>query len=115
MRELVKWHELYPEFASMVRLEHWSGADALVMPHFSTVLEHEREQYKEKLAAVLTTNFMEKQKVHKDVRWRNIGKYIKSGEVALVVFDLNDVVDFNVDDHFDWIDNAMKMLYAGDS
>jgi hypothetical protein len=116
MNELNMWHLLYPEFASMVRLEHWSGADALVMPHFSTVLEQEREKYKDKLGAVLTTNFMEKHKVHRDVRWRNIGKYMmKSGEVALVVFDLHDVVDYNVDAHVDWINNAMKMLYDEDA
>ena len=46
-KERHMWHLLYPEFSTMVRLEHWSGADALIMPHFSTVLESEREQYKD--------------------------------------------------------------------
>lgn len=106
------WHLIYPEFSTMVKVEHWSGADALVMPHFSTVLKHEREQYKAELLAVLTTRFMEKGKVHRDVQWRNIGKYRKkNGEVALVVFDLYSVVDYNVDAHRDWIDNAMKVLF----
>ena len=70
------WALLYPEFATMITLEQWSGADALVMPHFSTVLEHEREGYRDKLVAVLTSKFMAKRKVHNDVRWRNIGKYM---------------------------------------
>jgi hypothetical protein len=109
------WYLLYSEFLSMVKIENWSGADALVMPHFSTVLVPEREQYKDKLLAVLTTRFMEKGKVHRDVRWRNIGKYRrKDGEVDLVVFDLHDVVDYNVDAHSDWIENAMKALYGNE-
>lgn len=58
----------------MIKLERWSGADALVMPHFAAVLEHEREQYKDDLRDVLTRKFMKNGKVHKDVRWRNIGK-----------------------------------------
>jgi hypothetical protein len=106
------WTLLYPEFSSMIKLEQWSGADALVMPHFSTVLEDEREQYKEELRDVLTSKFMGNGKVHKDVRWRNIGKYrSKSGSVVLVLFDLHDVVDYNVDAHGDWIETAVKSLY----
>ncbi len=106
------WTLLYPEFSSMIKLEQWSGADALVMPHFSTVLEDEREQYKEELRDALTSKFMGNGKVHKDVRWRNIGKYrSKSGSVVLVLFDLHDVVDYNVDAHSDWIKTAVKSLY----
>jgi hypothetical protein len=106
------WTLLYPEFSSMIKLEQWSGADALVMPHFSTVLVHEREQYKEELRDVLNSKFMKNGKVHKDVRWSNIGKYRnKSGIVELVVFDLHDVVDYNVDAHGDWIETAVKSLY----
>lgn len=106
------WTLIYPEFSTMIKLEQWSGAEALVMPHFSTVLEHEREQYMEDLREVLTSKFMENGKVHRDVRWCNIGKYrSKSGNVVLVVYDLHDVVDYNVDAHGDWIEAAMKSLY----
>ena len=106
------WALLYPEFSSMIKLEHWSGADALVMPHFSTVLENEREQYRDELVDVLTSKFLKNGKVHKDVRWRNIGKYMsKSGSVTLVVFDLHGVVNYNVDAHGDWIETAVKSLY----
>jgi orotate phosphoribosyltransferase-like protein len=83
------------------------------MPHFSTVLESERELYKDDILQVLTTHFMQNRKVHKDVRWRNIGKYkSRNGAIALVVFDLHDVVDYNVDAHHDWIENAMNSLYV---
>jgi hypothetical protein len=88
VKEREMWHLLYPEFSTMVKLEYWSGADALVMPHFSTVLDSEREQYKDELLEVLTSHFMKKGKVHRDVRWRNIGKYRnRSGAVSLVVYD----------------------------
>jgi len=114
LNEKEMWNLLYPEFSSMVKIEHWSGSEALVMPHFSAVLACEREQYKDELVAVLTTSFMEKRKVHRDVRWRNIGKYKrKNGTVGLVVFDLHDVVDYHVDAHLDWIDNAIRELFKG--
>ena len=97
----------------MVKLEHWSGADALVMPHFSTVLDSEREEYRHELLEVLISHFMEKGKVHRDVRWRNIGKFRnRSGAVALVVYDLHDVVDYDVDVHHDWIEKAMQSLFV---
>jgi hypothetical protein len=106
------WSLLYHEFSSLIRLEQWSGAEALVMPHFSTVPEHERERYKDELLNVLTYKFMGRGKVHRDVRWRNIGKYRSaSGSVVLVVFDLHDVVDYNVDAHGDWIGTAIKSLF----
>jgi hypothetical protein len=113
MKEREMWHLLYPEFATMVKLEYWSGADALVMPHFSAVLEAEREQYKDELLQVLNTHFMQKGKVHRDVRWRNIGKYrSRNGAVALVVFDLHGVVDYNEVVHSDWIEKATQSLFV---
>jgi hypothetical protein len=113
VKERDMWHLLYPEFSTMVKLEHWSGADALVMPHFSTVLDSEREQYKDELLEVLISHFREKGKVHRDVRWRNIGKYRnRSGAIALVVYDLHDVVDYDVEVHHDWIEKAMQSLFV---
>ncbi len=113
VKEKDMWHLLYPEFSTMVKLESWSGADALVMPHFSTVLDSEREQYKDQLLEVLISKFRSKGKVHQDVRWRNIGKYRnRSGAVALVVYDLYDVVDFDMDVHNDWIEKAMQSLFV---
>jgi hypothetical protein len=112
-RERDMWHLLYPEFSHMVKVEQWSGADALVMPHFSTVLECEREHYKDELFSVLNNKVMNNGKVHRDVRWRNIGKYRnKDGGVSLVLYDLHDVVDYIVDLHNEWIDNVMKTLFV---
>jgi hypothetical protein len=55
---------------------------------------------------------MQNNKVHRDVRWRNIGKYRnRSGAVALVVFDLYDVVAYDVDAHHNRIEEAMHSLY----
>jgi len=109
VKERDMWHLLYPEFSTMVKLEHLSGADALVMP----VLESERAQYKDEILQVLTTRFMEKGKVHRDVRWCNIGKYrSRSGAVALVVYDLHDVVDYDVEVHRDWIEKAIQSLFV---
>jgi hypothetical protein len=43
---------------------------------------------------------------------RNVGKYrSKTGSVELVLFDLHDVVDYNVDAHSDWIETAVKSLH----
>ena len=67
------WRLLYPEFEQMVKLEMWSGASALVMPHFSTLPTEEREKYRNAIQEVLLS-IMEKKKVRKDVRWCNIGK-----------------------------------------
>jgi len=107
------WGLLYPELSHMIKLEQWSGADALVMPHFSTVLEQERGQYRDEVLEVLRDKFVKSSKVHKDVCWRNIGKYISNiGKVTIVVFDLHDVVDYDADSHNDWVDKAMVSLYA---
>jgi hypothetical protein len=54
---------------------------------------------------------MQNGKVHGDVRWCNIGKYrSRSGAVALVVFDLYDVVAYDVDAHHNWMEEAMQSL-----
>lgn len=111
-KEKEMWDFLYPELSNMVQIEVWSGSEALVMPHFSTVLESERDLYKKEIFQVLTTHFKHRGKVHNDVRWRNIGKYKKkNGAVALVVFDLYDIVDYDVSIHHDWIDRAIDSLF----
>lgn len=111
-KEKEMWDFLYPELSNMVQIDVWSGSEALVMPHFSTVLESERDLYKKEIFQVLTTHFKQRGKVHNDVRWRNIGKYKKkNGAVALVVFDLYDIVDYDVSIHHDWIDRAIDSLF----
>ena len=110
-REKNMWHLLYPEFEPMVKVEMWSGADALVMPHLATVLTEEREKYRKEVKEVLTA-IKSKAKVHRDVHWRNIGKYSREdGKVVIVVFDLHDVVDYNANTHQIWIEQTMANLY----
>jgi hypothetical protein len=110
--EKTMWKLLYPEFRNKIRLEFWSGAFALVMPHFATVLVHEREMYMDQLMEVFS-KFVRKKKVHQDVRWSNIGKYrSQSGEVKLVLFDLLDVVDYDEGVHNGWVDAAVNSLYS---
>jgi hypothetical protein len=104
------WLVLYPEFSLMIKVELWSGADALVMPHFSTVLVSERKVYTDEVFAALT-KIQAKGKVHRDVRWRNIGKYKSGGSVVIVVYDLHDVVNYDDDAHSAWISDAMTALY----
>lgn len=112
VREKEMWTLLYPEFSQMVRLERWSGADALLMPYFSTVPEEERVCYKVEVLKVLREKFVEKSKVHLDVYWRNIGKYItRENNIEIVIYDLHDVVDYDADAHNDWVENAMNSLY----
>ena len=69
------------------------------MPHFSSVLENERDDFKDGLIALLTVKFGTRF-VHTDVRWRNIGKYQdKDCELFPVLFDLYDVVEYNAEVH----------------
>jgi hypothetical protein len=113
IKESNMWKLLYPEFSNMIEVQLWSGDHALVMPHFSTVKEQEREQYREEVRNVLTDKFMSRGKVHRDVCWRNIGKYTNNHlQVVIVVFDLHDVVDFNDVANKDWINESMRSLYA---
>jgi hypothetical protein len=50
--------------------------------------------------------------VHKDVHWRNIGKYKdKNGEDRIVIYDLDSVRSYNKHNDLDWIDKAMEKLY----
>jgi len=112
VKEKEMWVLLYPELSPMVKLEQWSGADALIMPHFSTVPKEEREIYKLEVLKVLREKFVTKSKVHLDVYWRNIGKYITTdGIIEIVIYDLHDVVDYDANIHNNWINNAMKSLY----
>ena len=63
---------IYLELFDMIKLKNGFGADALVMPYLSTVLEHEREQQKVKLFEVFEGNFVAKGKVHEDILTKNL-------------------------------------------
>jgi hypothetical protein len=110
-KECDMWHLIYPEFASQVKVERWSGSPALVMPYFTAVLEEERDQLKDKVHSVLVNKFASVGKQHNDVAWRNIGKYLnKKGEVDIVLFDLEGLSNTETDSNSSWIDSSMKQL-----
>ena len=113
--ERTMWVLLYPEFSHMVKVERWSGADALVMPHFSTVLKQEREHYRAEVMKVLDEKFVKNGKVHQDVHWHNIGMYKKKDEVAIVVYDLLNVIDYDDTIHNGWDRKVIISLYGTDS
>jgi hypothetical protein len=109
------WHLLYPEFACMVKVELWSGSCALLMPHFSAILENERDDYREDILELLHSKFQRKLKVHNDVRWSNIGKYMSTdGEESVVIFDLLSVRDYDSENelHQNWVEKALSSLYG---
>ena len=87
----------------------------MVMPHFSNVIEQEREQYKDEVIKVLNEKFIKNRKVHRDVHWRNIGKYKMEEKVAFVVFDLNSLVDYDAATYSGWVDNAIISPYKNES
>ena len=109
-KEKLIWQLLYPQFT--VKVEWWSGADALIMPHFATVLDKEHEEHREKVLAALMDITKEK-KVHNDVRWSNIGKYSdKDGRVVIVLLDFDNMSDYSAASHSNWIDDSMTSLYG---
>ena len=109
-KERLIWELLYPQFS--VRVEIWSGAAALVMPHLATVLKEEREEHRDKVAKALT-DIVEKGKVHNDVRWPNIGKYsADDGKIVIVLFDFDNMSDYNAANHSNWINDSMTSLYG---
>ena len=74
---------------------------------------------------VLLTKFAANNKLHKDIRWSNIGKYKDktTGKVVIVIYDLLNVVDYSDSsggehesgnasgNNYDWIARAIETLY----
>jgi hypothetical protein len=105
------WVMLYPEFKTMTRVERWCGSLALLMPHFATIPEQERNRFKEPLKALLNSKFLKRKLVHVDVRWRNIGSYKDAkGEELPVVYDLEGV-RHEVEGDKGWVDKAIALLF----
>jgi hypothetical protein len=104
------WHKIYPEFSKLVRIERWSGENALVMPHFTEVLERDRSLYREALFETLSSKFVANGLYHGDVKWKNIGIYRRDQMVKLVVFDLHSV-ESRVVDCNEWFESVEKSLF----
>ena len=113
-RELENWKKAYPEFKTKVFREKWSGREVLRMPHFAAVRPDERLNVLDMVRATLKANFFDKELVHEDVAWRNIGLYKKVGAVSpvAVVFDLGRVETNQTARDYDanWVDNAIAKL-----
>jgi hypothetical protein len=110
-REYAAWGLIYPQLE--VRLEKWTGSLALLMPHFSTVLDDQKDLIKDDLKKLLQVQFHNRCKVHSDVEWRNIGYNLDAeGKRIPVLFDLDAVVDYSEEKHMNWIDDAMEKLYS---
>ena len=81
------------------------------MPHFIEVKEDEHQHYLERVHETLINKFLHNHKVHRDVRWRNIGLYSNVGDIVVIVFDLHNVDD-EKKDYLNWIDKAIQHLTA---
>jgi hypothetical protein len=106
------WNLIYPEFSEMIKVEFWSGAHALMMPHFSFIPEEERTEFLPQVYKLLVEKFQLNNVVHKDVRWRNMGRYKKKGEVKLVLFDFSHAEILQTQPDKKWIDEAMNGLVS---
>jgi hypothetical protein len=111
LKEKQWWDVIYPEFRDMIKVESWSASDALVMPHFCPVLESERKNFYQSILDLLTNRFNEKGVLHGDVKWRNIGFYLRKGEKVPVIYDLETVRAAESTDA-NWVDRAMIDLYS---
>lgn len=106
------WDFIYPEFSSMTKVEIWSGSYALMMPHFCSIPEDQRQKYHEDIRRLLIEKFQAKDVIHNDVKWRNIGIYLQeNGESTVVLYDLQSVQKFSGKIHQNWIEEAIDNLY----
>lgn len=105
------WHIIYPEFASKVHVEQWSGASALVMPRFATIHESERAKLKNKVSELLML-IEAKGFWHEDVQWKNMGCYKSNGAINPVLFDLIHVRELESPKSDDWIARGIDALFG---
>ena len=112
------WRKLYDSSISgMVAVDTWSGASALMMPHFATIQEGDRESYREKIVQLLE-RIHSLGCYHDDVRWRNMGCYKKGSkecdDLLPILFDLIHVKEFEREVEFhsrEWIGEGLKNLF----
>ena len=109
--EAACWRKVYPEFATRVSLESWSGFPALKMPHFADISVDERIEFIQQLMPLLT-RFENAGLVHKDVKWKNMGKYQvrDSGDICLVLYDFSHIGPFHAVNDAGWKERAVEFL-----
>lgn len=87
-KEAKNWALIYGNQFS-VRAEKWMQDWVVIMPRFKQFRTAEdRTKNIDKVKSCLTSNFASQNLKHADVKWRNIGYYLKNNEVCVVVFDL---------------------------
>ena len=110
------WVKLYDSaISSMVKVDQWSGAFALMMPYFATIQECDRELYQLQIF-----NLMERIHnlgyYHNDVHWRNIGCYRADAGVNVpILIDLIHVKEFALkrpsSNSTEWIQKGLRNLF----
>ena len=80
------------------------------MPHFSAIPFDNRAKFVGEVATVLREKFHKKGWKHMDVKWNNIGHYVKSDAIEVVVYDLGMVQTVEAADDDTWIDAAVANL-----
>lgn len=104
-REASHWNLLYPDFKSSVRIEHWSGSIALLLPHVSFINIDSRVKYKTLIWNELN-RIQSLGKYHTDVKWNHIG--LSGGSIILLELDC---IEKCSSKSSNWIEKAMKYLY----
>jgi hypothetical protein len=107
--EVSWWQKVYPEFEAAVCVEVWSGHKVVRMPHFSAVPAADRADMLSFVEDALR-KFDEANVVHRDVKWRNLGRYRGAdGAVRVVLYDLGRVRSKTGEDGA-WVDTALQGL-----
>ena len=104
--ELSWWNRCYPELGAHCRVIAAAGHPALLIPRLAPV--ERSEAVLDEVRAVLKQQFVAHRLIHRDVRWRNIGKYARGGQVHYVIFDLETVEESEEDAA--WVDTAIHSL-----
>lgn len=107
------WDAVYPDFQRMTKVEMWGGSEALVMPHFCTIPEEERGEFRDRIHELLLHTFHRRGYRHMDVAWKNIGFFVgKNNEKLPVLFDLERIRIMEVESSEDcWVTEALSRLF----
>eukprot|EP01036_Dinobryon_divergens_P027628 gene27628-36433_t len=110
------WIKLYDSaISSMVKVDQWSGAFALMMPYFATIQEIDRELYRLQITKLLE-RIHNLGYYHDDVYWRNMGCYRDDAGVDVpILLDLIHVKKFALkspsSNSKEWIQKGLRNLF----
>ena len=69
----------------LTSVDEWSGSYALKMPHFCTISVEDRIHSRQRIESMMRENFDSHVLVHRDVRRRNIDKYLAGKGISGLV------------------------------